>query len=218
MSLINRFNSNHNFIEQPIHPFEIGGCTPPVKKKSGVCLIVGTHPCYKEDMDAALAIYPDADICGVNEAAALVKCDHLATCHGEKAAHFLRVRKDKKRPTLHIRDNEHPKEKIKYHAWSIQTMAGSATFACVAMLLTGYDKVIMCGCPMDGGGGYALKDTHKGDRYDPRIGYSDGASQMIRGWHNAMRKFKGEHPDMAARICSMSGKTKEVFGGLDGIE
>ncbi|MGB0818085.1 MAG: hypothetical protein ACPGQQ_04175, partial [Candidatus Puniceispirillaceae bacterium] len=81
MDFFNGFNASQNFVEPEKEAVQIGQATPPAEKRSGACLIVGTHPCWQEDVDAALAQYPDADICGVNEAPRLINCDHLATCH-----------------------------------------------------------------------------------------------------------------------------------------
>jgi hypothetical protein len=95
-------------------------------------------------------------------------------------------------------------------------MAGSAPFAAAAMVMLGYDIVIMCGCPMTGGGGYAFEDTHKTTRNDPRIGFENEKHRMIKGWHRCMRLFQEQFPEQAARIRSMSGTTQLIFGGLDG--
>lgn len=220
MDLFRRFNTKHNFIEQPMFPLECGKPNQELPYESGACIILGTHPCWEEDLAGALSKYPDAKICGVNEAPKLMKCDHLATCHGDKIDKFVKLHEerypDSPRPMIHLRDNMTCKqsEHIDHIKWPVRTMAGSGPFAAAAMVMMGYDPVIMCGCPMDGGGGYAFDDTHKSTRYDPRIGYESGEHNMIRSWHRCMKLFKEQFPDMAANIRSMSGVTKEIFGGM----
>jgi hypothetical protein len=215
MDLFARFNSNQNFIEQKEFAFEFGEATPPARKRSGVCVVLGTHPCWKEDLDKVLAKYPKVDICGVNEAGRLYKLDHLATCHGDKLEFFLSLcEHNDVAPIVHFRDNSLKPNNPNWHSWPVRIMAGSGPFAAATMVMLGYDKVIMCGCPISGGGGYAFTDTHKSTRDDPRIGFEKSNHNMIKSWHNAMRKFKEECPEMAIKICSMSGVTQEIFGDL----
>ncbi|MCK5606294.1 hypothetical protein KAR91_30620, partial [Candidatus Pacearchaeota archaeon] len=168
----------------------------------------------------------DPDVCGVNEAGKLLRLDHLATSHADNIEKFLSVcaHNDIGFPLVHIRKGNIGKtaplrfmgEKLKVRRWDIPVLAGSAPFAAAAMVKYGYDKVIMCGCPMDGGGGYAFEDTEKSTLDNPRIGFENSDHPMIQGWHNCMRKFKEEHPEIASCIRSMSGMTREIFGGVNG--
>jgi len=162
MDFFNGFNASNNFIDPPAEALQIGEATPPAEKRSGACLVIGTHPCWAEDVSAAFEVYPDADLCGVNEAGRLTKIDHLATCHGDKIEDFLDLC-DGYTPLVHFRDNDIKPESVEvpHHVWPVRTMAGSAPFAAAAMVMLGYDIVIMCGCPMTGGGGYAFEDTLK---------------------------------------------------------
>ena len=100
---------------------------PPAEKRSGVCLVVGTHPCWRGDVDKAFTAYPVPDICGVNEAPRLINCDHLATCHGEKIEDFLDLC-DGYTPLVHFRDNDVRPDllNVPHHSWPVRTMAGSA--------------------------------------------------------------------------------------------
>lgn len=216
--LLFRFNTGENFIEQPMFPIEIGSPPEGLERRSGACIVLGTHPCYREDLIEALCAYPDAEICGVNEAGKLIQLDHLATCHGDKLGYFLECCDQSVPPVIHTRANTHAKhiDDESVNKWEVRTMAGSAPFAATIMVLLGYDIVIMCGCPMDGGGGYAFKDTHRTTRDDPRIGEVTGSHSMIKAWHRVMRLYVEEYPEITSKIRSMSGITKEIFGGLDG--
>ncbi len=183
------------------------------KNMSGVCFIVGTHPCYREDIEEAKKYFDYIDFCAVNDATNLIHADYIATCHPEKLDQFLEgvvhgieihSRQKMKRPDP--RDNE--------HVWDLKIGGGSALFAVAAMLAIGYDEVILCGCPMDGGGGYALR-KHNGSVEDPRLGDMEPSNDIVQGYHRHLKKFKEENP-LSNCVSSMSGVTEKIFGGLDG--
>lgn len=173
-----------------------------------VCLVVGCHPCYKEDMDLALASYPDAKICAVNFATQLVRCDYLATVHGDLIPKFLEVYEHDNQPVIFQQDNDTTGDigtKV-----AIPTHGGSGPYAAACMILQGFDLAIMCGCPIIGTGGYAQK------AYFTK-GWIRQKHGLVRKWINGMCEYKETHPDIANKIRSMSGNTKDIFGGLDDI-
>lgn len=221
MNMLTRFNKNMVQIAAHNARYPAPKSSPRYpKKERGVCLVVGTHPCVSIDVDAALMKYPTAKICAVNEATALLPAAHLATCHGEKAEQFLQAHDevwDDDRypvPTLHIRDTgEAAAVKIPAFRWDINYGGGSAIFAAGVMVDIGFDLVILCGCPIDGGGGYALK-TNAGTPHDPRLGFMHGGHSMVEAWQHSIRSLKENNPDIAGKIRSMSGFTRETFGGI----
>jgi len=219
---VNNINFNVRFFPFPPGEPECSLPETPVPNFKGVCAVVGTHPCWEKDLSKLRSEYGEVYICGVNEAPRLLACDHLATAHGGKIDDFIQLHRtyqpDSPLPTIFIRDNNEAPEEIEGVDWykiPVRTMAGSAPFAAGAMALLGYEKVVMCGCPMDGGGGYAFNDTHGSTRNDPRIGYENSEHAMIKSWHMCMKLFKEQFPDVSKRIKSMSGKTKEIYGGIE---
>lgn len=196
------------------------------KKESGVCLVVGTAPCSDADVDAAMLLYPKADFCAVNEACALVPAHHLATAHGEKIEKFIDLHErtwgiagdDYELPTLHLRDIAEATTERPCYRWPITAGAGSAPFAAAAMALIGYDLIIFCGCPMIGGDGYALKDTHPHTPADPRFGCLPPGHGMVKLWQSQLVAMREQHPEICAKFRSMSGYTQEIFGAPTGQE
>lgn len=184
-----------------------------------VILVVGTHPAWHADVTAALAAYPHADVCAVNDAGGLIRADHLATCHPDKLSGFMlrHIERwpDAEIPQLHIGGDEKPDCAWPARRWKITVGGGSAPFAASAMLQIGYEIAILCGCPLNGGDGYAIKG-HGSCAIDPRIGSVDPDHYLIGHWQAALADFKEKMPDIAARIRSMSGFTRDLFGGLDG--
>jgi len=200
--------------------FELGSATPEyLKHERGVCLVIGTHPCWYDDFCNAVEIVgPDYAICAVNDAVELLRADHIATCHGEKIEQF--IAKHEARwpgdpfPIVHIRDTEQAKTDRPCYRWKVRTWAGSAPFAAAVMVAAGYEQVILCGCPMDGGGGYANLDTHTSTPEDPRIGVLSKQHGLVMAWHDAMRQMVEKIPHITDKIRSMSGATKHIFGGI----
>lgn len=219
MNLLQRFNRSEVFIapetvtiaeypESIYHP------------EGGVCLVVGTAAGVREEIMQALALYPNADTCAVNEAGAIIPAKHIATCHPEKLEHFLDLAQSRwwpvdpdYMPTIHVK--KQPGQDFSDIAceWEITIGAGSAMFAAAAMVRLGYDLVIMCGCPMTGEGGYAMP-THAGSPADPRIGTIGRDHQLVGIWHQQLNTMKALHPEICAKIRSTSGKTMETFGGI----
>ena len=221
MAMLGLFNKNcvNVAAHDPKFPAPISSPRYP-KQERGVCIIVGTHPCVNADVDAALAKYPNASICAVNEATALVPADHVATCHGEKIAHFLQMHEDVwddvayPLPVVHIRNApEADGIRAPLYRWDMNYGGGSAIFAAGVMVEIGFDLVVLAGCPIDGGGGYALK-TNAGTPHDPRLGFMHDGHTMVEAWQHSIRSLKENAPAVADKIRSMSGFTKEVFGGI----
>lgn len=199
----------------------IGSSMPsyPVRK-GGVCFVVGTAPCVLEDLAAARKLFPDADICAVNEAVKLVEADHIATSHDGKISEFHKMHLDThgykkgRNLDLHYRAPGHQRKELPtFYAWDVTTGAGSAPFAAAVMTLVGYNLIVFVGCPMDGGGGYALDETHKSTFDNPRFGLIDEKHGLVRSWKIALRNMPGQIPELTAKWRSMSGYTKQIFGG-----
>lgn len=221
MGMLENFNKKQNHIAAHDPSFLIKTASPPYpKKESGVCLIIGTHPCVTADIDAALLAYPDAKLCAVNDASKIVPCDHIATCHPEKIEQFLKAHFDAwdenyTDPDLHVRDiNEARNVILPVYKWAHNYGGGSAIFAAVTMIAIGFERVILCGCPIDGGGGYAIP-THEGTPDDPRLGNMSPDHSMVSAWHFSMRAMIDRAPEISSKIRSMSGFTKQLFGGIE---
>lgn len=191
-------------------------------KRSGVVFVVGTAPCWKEDYEAARAIFPNHDVCAVNEAVRLVRAQHIATSHDGKISDFHRLHlstwgyKKGENVDIHFRSpGLEKKESPLFYAWDVTVGAGSAPFAAAVMSLIGYDLVIFVGCPMDGGGGYAFpkEETHKSTPDDPRFGFIGGDHNLVHAWKIALRNMPERIPELCGRWRSMSGYTRKIFGG-----
>lgn len=221
--MLSSFNKENQIWISPEKP-EIDSTPKPLfphKMNGGVCIVLGTHLDAERELDQVLKIHKDAHFCAVNDATGLVPAHHLATCHGEKIEKFIDIHErtwgivasDYDLPFIHMMDAQEAQSKRPHYRWNIRIGAGSAAFASAAMVSLGYDLVIMCGCPMNGGGGYSYPAREK-DETMPRIGDISANHNMVKAWHRSLLNMKATYPELSSKIRSVSGFTKSVFGGL----
>lgn len=193
-------------------------------------LVVGSAPCLFEDVAAAKRLYPEAHTLTVNEACgALPRIEHMLAGHTAKAEVFVAYRKEKfpdePMPRVHAswhRLQEAPKADYPsvtdWHGGDVITGAASAGKAIRIGLKLGYDQVILCGCPMNGGGYFNPGETEKMDRASWRV---SGKAQRI-GYdktqnHRTIIRYRAKFAELAktewaGRVFSMSGWTREILG------
>ena len=189
-----------------------------------VLLAVGSAPCYRDDLDRALALYPDAEVMLINGACQLVEqADHVLSGHTDKAEFFMAARRARfpAAPPVRVHANwtgKGPPPAATYPSvtdwWPADVSSGatSAGKAALIGLRMGMARIVLCGCPMDGSG-YAPGETEgiPQMRAVQRVG--DPAKQKastIRRYTWTMQQlakttFKG-------RVFSMSGNTREWLG------
>ncbi len=175
-----------------------------------VCLIIGCHPCWEKDYAEAKVHYPEHKICAVNYAAELIKADYIATSHASYLYQFVNIHKriHGTVPELYAKVLEMSElENVTY--LNLDTHGGSGVFGAAAMVHIGFDLAIMCGCPLDGSGGYAQTI------FDENNWHVDVSHPRIRKWHQGMVEFRDTRPDLSSKMRSMSGSSKEIFGGIN---
>lgn len=184
---------------------------------SGPLLVVGPATCALADVAAARAIFPDAPVMVVNHAALLLPADFivsqhheiLATLRGEHIRRFLR------KPSVHCACPEQltPAPGID-HWWRGAASGATSTWGAVRVAKAmGFAPVVLCGCPMVGGDGYAV-DIPLGNGVERKnlVGYAEAASGLVKNYQQrlidaARAEGKG--------VYSMSGFTRQVLGAPD---
>lgn len=213
MRMIERFNTHPENTQEAVRPITVGSCVnrePPAK--SGVCVVLGGHPCWESDFEEFKKHYDEFDVLALNYCASLMPCDMIGTCHSDLVqdilAHYRKAHPDKPDPELHIQAGKNTDATGDYYQWAIKLVASSAPFSAAALAIMGYDMIVMCGCPMEGEGGHVIteKNTSKV--------WAGLKPNIVRSRISYMKKFKNQHPDLAGKIRSMSGATKTIFGGL----
>lgn len=190
-----------------------------------VLLVVGSAPCLHEDLAQAEFLYPDAEKMLVNGACIAVKdAEHMLCGHTGKSEMFIAAR-EKAFPGVPIRVHantilKHADDNRRLHlgvtdwwgafASSGATSAGKAALIGIAM---GFDRIILCGCPMDFSGYFpgesevAKQEPHCHRIGDPRV----VEAATIRRYRETMADYaKGQ---FAGKVYSMSGFTRDVLGG-----
>lgn len=182
-------------------------------------LVVGSAPCLYEDLARARDLFPDAEVMLINEAAGAVEdAHHILAGHTEKAELFAAYRRKKfpncRQFRVHavIKSTHGPKDLPSVTDWwphDCSTGASSAGKAATIGLRMGFDRVVLCGCPMDGSGYFNPTETGQFQHTCRRLG-TEPNSRAAENYRRRMRmlaegEFKG-------RVFSMSGFTASVLG------
>lgn len=104
--------------------------------------------------------------------------------------------------------SERPWPKVT-HVWPGRNHGTSALFATRVALALGYDEVVLCGTPLDGSGRFYDAPWANGGGLGPDAGRLGGVELLdMSEWErHAKNVFDG-------RVKSMSGKTRELLGGI----
>lgn len=141
----------------------------------------------------------------------LPRLDHWVSLHADHLAAWKAVR------WLHART----KETTQYHSevggavvdhvWERLTplFCLSGYFAMQIAWLMGCRPIVLCGCP----GEPAPRFFEAEPRAD--FGYGSGAAGSDRGVREQIEREMARVPDFKAAVRSMSGWTRDFFGGLD---
>ena len=191
-------------------------------KHSGCAIICGAAPCVFDDLKAALELRPDADILGVNNAAAMIPdIEHVWTQHGDHAQMYKE--KAGRQIYVHARPRHYSNgggtwllpvadHKWKYVDYVWPTLAWVAGSSGVAGALwarhgMGYDEVIMAGVPLEVttltySDQYASKPTKDGNAF--------AEANQVEHWSAILRGHVAN--GVTGGIYSMSGETAKILG------
>ena len=192
-------------------------------------LVVGSAPNLWVDLEGAKARCPDHEIMLVNGACAAVEdAQHVLAGHTSKAEQFAKARREafpfalpwKLHASRLIRRSEAAlrKQHPCVDVWWGPEMSSGATSAGKAALIglaMGFDRIVLCGCPMDGSGYFPgeskIGAEIKQEAVCQRVG--DPKKQqmtLIRRYRDTMKKLA--ETTFRGKVFSMSGFTREVLG------
>lgn len=187
-------------------------------------LVAGSAPCLHEDLEQARRMFFDAETMTVNGAATAVEdVQHVLAGH-TSLAEILHAARRAAFPRasdwrLHASWNsarkgvpraQHPSVT---DWWGPEVSSGATSAGKAAMigLQMGFDKVVLCGCPLDGSG-YTFDEAQV--HQDPacaRVGDPKKQNvKIIKRYRDTMAKLAAN--EFKGRVFSMSGFTKQVLG------
>lgn len=187
-------------------------------------LVVGSAACLHADFEKALTQHPAAEVMLVNGACAAVEyAHHILAGHTARAEEYQAARKKAfpKAASWRVHANwtsRRPIPKKEFPSvtdWWGPAMSSGATSAGKAALIglaLGFERIVLCGCPLDGSGYFP--GECEGIWKDPgcaRIGDAKKQGAKI------IRRYKERMVELAAttfkgRVFSMSGYTKDLLG------
>lgn len=177
-------------------------------------LICGSAPVLQTDFGMASSKIERAAVIVVNEAGRVVRGDHLVTQHPEKALWF---RECSLNPDITIHTGK-PRQRASQAGINVYwpdcvTLATSGGSAIAIALRMGFEEIILCGMPMNGGDGYFKQSVIEQD--EPRFGLEPSASDYVRNYQEKLVEFAKKEPEALNRVRSLSGFTRELFGAPD---
>lgn len=157
---------------------------------------------------------PPLMVFAVNDAATIMpRIDFMVSLHADKMPEWTKKRFE------HFKRHTEFKTHTSFTAlaqadfiWRIEpaTFSLSGLFAAQIAYLMGCERIILCGCPGDG--------TKRWMDDAPRTDYQYGSGESAGDKRDRLQLVNEMNrvPEMKKRIRSMSGFTKEFFGGIDG--
>ena len=196
-------------------------------------MVVGSAPCLYADVRAALELFSDAEIMAINEAGgALARVDHVLAGHTAKAEQFVSYRRQKfpncKEFRVHanwMRLNEAPKDQYpSVTDWWGGDVSSGATSAGKAVRIAkkmGFDRVVLCGCPMDSSGYFNPQDTTAMQKEYQHFGKCARIGLAQDENNRSVIRYKETFKKLAATewrgwVFSMSGFSRQLLGEPSG--
>jgi hypothetical protein len=184
-------------------------------------LAVGSAPCLFDDVADAMKMYPDAERMLINGACtAFHSVEHILAGHTNKsnlfAAERARVYPGSGVVYRFHATLSYPEQRILNPLitdwWGQDKVTGATSAGKAARigLALGYDRIVLCGCPMDADAGYwegEAKVPHDGC---PRFNTPD-PRQAIRRYRDKLAVLAKTEP-FKSQVFSMSGYSRSVLG------
>jgi hypothetical protein len=180
--------------------------------KGLTAIICGSAPCLLDDYKYVIThLKGGYRTIGVNEAVYVLYCDYLMTAHPELLDVFKGLSINKNLET-HTSRGYHPdkRDKADYFWPDIKGGATSGIDAVQIAQRMGFDRIILVGCPMNGGDGYFHADNAP-DNIDgcPRFGNKGNEHLVSR--HQVRLADIIKEGDFS-NVSSMNGYTAKIFG------
>ena len=182
-------------------------------KYTGTALVCGSAPCLYKDIEEAMEHVENPYVMALNDAARVIHADGIATLHPEKMRWFKQASKNPEAKG-HCSAHKHSDDwadHVDYWWPDCQSGATSAFSAVKILQKMGFDQIILCGCPLSGGG-YGEGMEGFDCTHEKRIGHVPPEGKLMRAHRNNLAEEVGTGQIIADKVKSMSGWTAEKFG------
>ncbi len=194
-----------------------------------VLIVVGSAPCLYDDVRAARELFPDAEVMTINEASGAIEdVDHVLAGHTVKAEQFATYRRSKfpncKPFRVHASWTQRDETSKESHPlvtdWWGKDVSSGATSAGKAIRISkkmGFDKVVLCGCPLDASGYFNPTETEAMQRQYQhhgkcaRVGYlKDHNNRSVVRYRETFARLA--ETEWKGWVFSMSGLSRRLLG------
>ncbi|NTU50283.1 MAG: MucR family transcriptional regulator [Desulfobulbaceae bacterium] len=184
---------------------------PLIGNFTGDCLICGPAPCLYEDVSGAFHFVKDPVIIAVNDAVKHVFADYVVSLHCECGKRYKSITKNPDVKMLTGAPKPYWKE-VDYLFPGCRSGATSTMSALKIAVQMGFDNIILCGAPMNGGDGYVdnFYDGVNDDRNNVGTLQPDG--KLMRKYRNCFAEELDALKEHRHKLKSMSGWTAETLG------
>ncbi len=174
---------------------------PQINYTCGNLVILGGGRNVWDDLKAYKELFSKFDVMAVNDIAFQFSSEinHAVSLHPEFLQAIRILRPINSLGAFSTHSNK-MKNGVTF-SWDIPNVGGtSSLFACKIALLMGYEKIVLCGVPLDTSGHY----------FDP----PEGDNQNNHGYHEQTFVWQDFKRDAlkSSRVKSMSGRTKKILG------
>jgi hypothetical protein len=167
------------------------------------CIVLGSAPDWEDDLAKARKLVPDWPVVAINGVATLY-LEHIVmwcSIHGRDLMKWAPMRAERGGNTDYLGyGNFSDKEECgDFIRWNRPNLGGSSgLFAVDIALESGFEKVILCGVPLEG---------------QQRVCSADGSPvEAVCAYESYRKGWERKLPDIKDRVRSMSGWTKELLG------
>lgn len=181
----------------------------------GTALVAGSAPCLFADLRSVFKRRDAAGVFALNGAAAEIAADFLVSLHARDLEYFRRHSINRNIITMTRHVSFEKNVVADYLFDDCNSGATSAGCAVKIAIQLGFDEIILCGCPLNGGDGYT--------RLTEKIAVLPEKQRLerMRAGHpthdvhiNNLRHESRSYPDNVT-VRSMSGRSAEVLGRPD---
>lgn len=182
---------------------------------SGPVIVLGSADCALTDLHRVRSHFTNTPIIGVNDASKIHLLDHLFSLHCEGLEDWKneQLQRFGFRPIIHTAERRRAGEErsdypdVDYWWAGAHTGGTSAWSAVRTAKMMGFERVVLCGCPL----------TPTGYCTEPRRSQQTRSVGEVREDHPMLRGYRRRIEEYVAAgegvgVFSMSGWTRELLG------